>query len=150
MRVKQLQLFFFQMHLQIFEILFHFRKNNCNFVSLMKAEKSYQNKKAKVFASTLLAVLFLAIPFIQMLHSHHASEDFVNTVTEKSISITAEKCLICDYTAEIKGKQILMAQPPVVNIPTNICATLNTFVYTRIYKFTLQNFSNKGPPSRLS
>lgn len=116
----------------------------------MTAKRTYQYKKAKVFASALLVVLFLAIPFIQALHSHHAGEDFVNTTTEKSISIAAEKCLICDYTAEIKGKQILMAHPPVISIPTNICATLNSFVYTRIYKFTLQNFSNKGPPSLLS
>ncbi|SOD13293.1 hypothetical protein [Pedobacter xixiisoli] len=116
----------------------------------MKTRRTYQYRTAKAFAGALLAILFLAIPLIQTLHSHHAGEDFVNTTTEKSISSAAEKCLICDYTAEIKGKQILMAHPPTINIPTNVCATLNTFVYTRIYKFTLQNFSNKGPPSLLS
>ncbi|MFN0256563.1 hypothetical protein [Pedobacter ureilyticus] len=116
----------------------------------MKATRTYQNKKVKAFAAALLAILFLAIPFIQTLHSHHASEEFVKTTTEKSITSAAEKCLICDYTAEIKGKQILMAHPPTIDIPTNVCATLNTFVYTRLYKFTLQNFSNKGPPSLLS
>ena len=116
----------------------------------MKIKRAYQYKKAKVFASALFAILFLIIPFIQTLHSHHASEDFLNTATEKSFSSVAEKCLICDYTAEIKGKQILLAHPPVISIPTGIFATLNSFVYTRIYKFTLQNFSNKGPPSLLS
>jgi len=116
----------------------------------MKKGIIYQNKKAKVFACALLAILFLAIPLIQTLHSHHDCRDLLSTTTEKSISSTAEKCLICDYTAEIKGKQILMAHPPVISIPTRICATLNNFVYTRIYKFTLQNFSNKGPPSLLS
>ncbi|WAC40287.1 hypothetical protein [Pedobacter sp. SL55] len=116
----------------------------------MNGKRTYQNNKAKVFASALLAILFLAIPFVQTLHSHHASEELIHTTTEKSISSAAEKCLICDYTAEIKGKQILMAHLPVISIPTNVCATLNTFVYTRIYKFTLQNFSNKGPPSLLS
>ena len=105
----------------------------------MKRRNTYQYKAAKKFAGALLAILFLTIPFIQTLHSHHADESFVKTTTEKSISSAAEKCLICEYTAEIKGKQILMAHPPV-----------NTFVYTRIYKFTLQNFSNKGPPSLLS
>lgn len=116
----------------------------------MNSNRTYQHQKAKIFASALLAILFLAIPFIQTLHSHHSSEEFVNTTTEKSISSAAEKCLICDYTAEIKGKQILMDYPPTISIPTNVCVTLNTFVYTRIYKFTLQNFSNKGPPSLLS
>lgn len=116
----------------------------------MKNRNIYQLKVAKKFASALLAILFLTIPFIQTVHSHHASEDLVKTTTEKSVSSAAEKCLICEYTAEIKGKQILMAHPPVINIPTDVCAELNTFVYTRIYKFTLQNFSNKGPPSHLS
>ena len=129
---------------------FFLNLNNCNFVSLMKRGNTYQLKAAKKFAGALLAILFLTIPFVQTLHSHHASEDFVKTTTEKSISSAAEKCLICEYTAEIKGKQILMAHPPVINIPSDVCAELNTFVYTRIYKFTLQNFSNKGPPSLLS
>lgn len=119
-------------------------------MSLMKRRNTYELKVAKKFASTLLAILFLVIPFIQTLHSHHADESFVKTTTEKSISSAAEKCLICEYTAEIKGKQILMSHPPVIDIPTDVCAELNTFVYTRIYKFTLQNFSNKGPPSLLS
>lgn len=116
----------------------------------MKKTKTYPYKTAKKFAGFLLAILFLTIPLTQTLHSHHIHDDFSKIKTEKSISSASEKCLICDYTAEIKGKQILMAHPPVINIPTNVCATLNTFVYTRIYKFTLQNFSNKGPPSLFS
>lgn len=123
--------------------------NNCNFVSVMKRGNKYRNEATKKFGAFLLTILFLTIPLVQTLHSHH-SEDFSKANTEKSITSATEKCLICDYTAEIKGKQIFVVQPPIINIPTNVCATLNTFVYTRIYKFTLQNFSNKGPPSLLS
>lgn len=116
----------------------------------MKNKITYRIEATKKFAAFLLTVLFLTIPLVQTLHSHHAENIFIKASTEKTISSAAEKCLICDYTAEIKGKQILMAYVPVINIPTNVCATLNTFVYTRIYKFTLQNFSNKGPPSLIS
>jgi hypothetical protein len=116
----------------------------------MKRRNTYRTEATKKFAAFLLMVLFLSIPLVQTLHSHHTEDIFSKTSTEKSISSAAEKCLICDYTAEIKGKQILMAHPPIINIPTNVCATLNTFVYTRIYKFTLQNFSNKGPPCLIS
>jgi len=116
----------------------------------MKRSKTYRRKTAKKLGSFLLMVLFLSIPLVQTLHSHHTKNIVVNkNVTEKSFVNASEKCLICDYTAEIKGKQIVMAHPPILNIPTNVCAELNTFVYTRIYKFTLQNFSNKGPPSLL-
>jgi len=113
----------------------------------MKKGNTYRKEATKKFAAFLLTILFLTIPLVQTLHSHHANDVFTKTSTEKSISSATEKCLICEYTAEIKGKQILMAHTPVIDIPTNVCATLNTFVYTRIYKFTLQNFSNKGPPA---
>ncbi len=112
----------------------------------MQRKKTYYNKGAKKFGAFLLMMLFLAIPLVQTLHSHHKGNVYTKISTEKSISNAAEKCLICDYIAEIKGKQILMAYPPVINVPANVCTVLNTFVYTRIYKFTLQNFSNKGPP----
>lgn len=116
----------------------------------MKRRNTYRKEATKKFAAFLLTILFLSIPLVQTLHSHHADDFFDKTSTEESISSATEKCLICDYTAEIKGKQILLAHPPVISIPTNICATINTFVYTRIYKFTLQNFSNKGPPALLA
>ncbi|WP_410221144.1 hypothetical protein [Pedobacter sp.] len=113
----------------------------------MQRKKTYHNEGAKKIGAFLLMLLFLAIPLVQTLHSHHKSNLYNTKIsTEKSISNAAEKCLVCDYIAEIKGKQILMAYPPVLDVPTDVCAVLNTFVYTRIYKFTLQNFSNKGPP----
>lgn len=116
----------------------------------MQTRKTHISKVAKQFAGALLAILFLAIPLVQTFHLHDTEDVFSKTDAEQSVASTPEKCLICDYTAEIKGKQILMDYPPVIDIPTSVCIIINTFVYTRIYKFTLQNFSNKGPPSLLS
>lgn len=119
-------------------------------MSIMQRRTTYRKRAANQFAAFLLTILFLAIPLVQTLHSHHASNLFSKNNTEKSFTDASEKCLICEYTAEIKGKQILMSYPPVLDVPTQVCAQLNSFVYTRIYKFTLQNFSNKGPPSLLA
>lgn len=114
----------------------------------MSKNNTYQNSLIKKLSSFLLAILLLSIPMVQLLHSHYTGEGLAKTfTTEKSISTPSEKCLVCDYTAHLKDKQILMADLPVLNIPNNVYTKLNSFVYTRIYKFTLQNFTNKGPPS---
>ncbi len=115
----------------------------------MPKKNTYCNRPAKKIASLLLMILFLAIPLAQTLHRHHTNDFFNKNSTEKIISGAAEKCFVCDYTAQIKDKQILMAHPPTIDVPIEICKILNAFVYTRIYKFTLQNFNNKGPPCLL-
>jgi hypothetical protein len=114
----------------------------------MKIVKSLQYLWLKRHLSLLLAVFFLAIPIIQSFHDHHQTD--VEHTYEQHISSNVEKCLICDYTTELKGKQALLVHDTAKLLPANLLTTLNTFVYTRIYKFTLQDFSNKGPPSLLS
>lgn len=112
----------------------------------MNAKRKYISKLAIKFCAVLVAAIFLAIPLAQSFHKHPVQKTFTKSVADKSIAQAVEKCAICDYTAEIKGKQILLSHPTIVDVPTTTISILNTFVYTRIYKFTLQNFTNKGPP----
>ena len=65
-----------------------------------------------------------------------------------SVSDT-EDCKLCDYYSDQQGKQLFLHYPPVLIISLPATETLNTHVVIGNYKFTLQGFTNKGPPTPL-
>lgn len=103
--------------------------------------------KSLQVGSFLLVLLFLSITSAPLLHHHEHShtEGHVNTSLEESIQL-ADKCVVCDYYHHIAGQQILLSYPQIqtiLNAHTNI---LDNPVLVCNYKFTLQGFTNKGPP----
>jgi len=98
----------------------------------------------------LLVMLFLSISVAQIFHSHskvaavehthHHDQDQQDQVS------AADKCLICDYLAHQQSKEFYISHPLVLNVPLPDAITLNSNVFVGNYKFSLQGFTNKGPP----
>ncbi|UYQ91191.1 hypothetical protein MKQ68_13935 [Chitinophaga horti] len=102
--------------------------------------KTINNRKlySMVGALLLLALLFSS-NIIQVLHTHHPE---TTTVADAD-----EDCEVCAYCNNHAGKELLLTHPPILDTPLPAAIVLNGKTYARIYKFTLQGFSNKGPPS---
>ncbi len=96
--------------------------------------------------SMLLVFLFTAITAIQALHKHQtAGIDRDDADTEYVYS--SEKCSICDYLVQKRSHHAHLSYPPVITVPVTKAVTLLTRCYAGVYKFTLQGFTNKGPPA---
>lgn len=93
--------------------------------------------------SVLLASLFWVIIFGGLLHHH---QEIPKTDDAESY-YTPEKCDVCDYCFHKSGKDSIYT-PLVffVFVKSVICILLTGFVLAS-YKFTLQGFTNKGPPA---
>jgi hypothetical protein len=99
--------------------------------------------------SFLLIILFLSISVVQIFHSH---KTVIKTEQsdEESDGLVTEKCKICDFIIHKHGKAIHLSYTPVISAPLPEPVSYNTFSYIGNYKFTLQGFTNKGPPSLLA
>jgi hypothetical protein len=93
----------------------------------------------------LLVVVILGISFGQALHSHKSLTKTEQSGEEDSGSLT-EKCSICEFYLHKHGKELNLSFPPVYNQPVIQPVTFNSQCYIGNYKFTLQGFTNKGPP----
>lgn len=96
--------------------------------------------------SVLLVVVILGISIGQALHSHKSIIKTEQSGEEDSGSLT-EKCSICEFYLHKHGKELNLSYPPVYIAPVIEPAVLNSDCYIGNYKFTLQGFTNKGPPS---
>lgn len=112
----------------------------------MKIKKLNQvNTWAKAI-SFLLVFTFLFISFIQIIHAH--SKNDIEHVADQKESITfSEKCSVCDYIFHKHGKDIVLPLPFSISFPLPTGNISNTGVFVGNYKFTLQGFTNKGPPA---
>ena len=117
--------------------------------SILKIEENYIRKKCCQLVSLLMVILFISITMVQVFHTH---DDGVNTEhSEKGdISYPVEKCKICDFNVHKQSETTYSTYPPILVTPLPTLITHNTRSYIGNYKFTLQGFTNKGPPGLLS
>jgi hypothetical protein len=99
--------------------------------------------------SLSMAMLFLFLTTIQALHQHFIAiqkEDVSNGQEYLKVSDT---CAVCDYLNHQHNKEFHLPAPVLVTAPIAKPVTLLSRSYAGIYKFTLQGFTNKGPPRNL-
>ncbi|WP_256011923.1 hypothetical protein [Desertivirga xinjiangensis] len=81
--------------------------------------------------------------------------DSLGGVPERTFSNThigpeVDSCRICDYLAHKQGRELYLSFPPQLVLPILEPVMRNTPVIAVNYKFTLQGFTNKGPPYLLA
>lgn len=113
----------------------------------MQRERKNIYKPFQQVVSVLLLLLFLSIPVVQAFHHHDKATPSETSDDQEGVSAAVSKCKICEYAAHSQGKEWQVSYPPVLDVPLPKAIVLGIKVYARIYKFTLQGFSNKGPPS---
>ena len=106
-----------------------------------KHTKSAQLYKA---ISMLLVMLLLLVFVFPVIHSHH--NDAPRKHTEKQITAASKKCPICSFLSHQEHQKYLVPTdyPLVQRVSTY--TTILPGVFAGVYKFTLQGFTNKGPP----
>jgi hypothetical protein len=116
--------------------------------SILKIEKSHIQKKCCQVISFLMVILFISMTLVQSFHAHVSS-----VITEQSdvgnFTYAIEKCKVCDFYLHKQTESIHSNYPPELAtlLPTPI--SHNTHHYIGNYKFTLQGYTNKGPPQLL-
>ena len=95
-------------------------------------------------------LLFLSISVIQAVHRHHRPVQTVQSSNDEDVVTDSDQCQLCDYFTQKQGKQLYLSQTLVLisPLPEPISYKRETFVGN--YKFTLQGFTNKGPPAILA
>jgi hypothetical protein len=115
----------------------------CNFVSILKASKTPYYSLRNRLSAALLLLLFLGSILVPAFHSH-------NSAAEQGIEQTVavdNPCAVCDYIAHSHTEVFTSIPPLILSVPLPPTIELHNGVFARIYKFTLQGFSNKGPPA---
>ena len=110
----------------------------------MKKQSVLYPAKKHRFLSMFLVVLFLSISILQLVHVHKVFAEKEN-VTADSVS-AVEKCEICDFIIHKQSKHVAayISQQIIVLSPFKITYNCNSCICN--YEFTLQGFTNKGPP----
>jgi hypothetical protein len=94
----------------------------------------------------MLVILFLSTIFIQALHNHNSSLNTASSQDEQYTSLS-EKCKICDDYHHKQEKEAVQVYQTALIVALPDSVDLGTRVLGGIYKFTLQGFTNKGPPA---
>jgi hypothetical protein len=97
----------------------------------------------------LLMVLFLSVSILQLAHAHKVFASENENITTDSVSIV-EKCEICDFIFQKQSKHLLayFSYSVIVLSTLDVSYNCNSCIYN--YEFTLQGFTNKGPPTLYS
>jgi len=104
--------------------------------------------KCYQLGALLLVVLFLSITIVQALHSHKSCSPIEQSVNSSDETVSnSNPCQLCDYLTHEQGKPLFIAYGSalVLSVPEPIVFHLHNFIGN--YKFTLQGFTNKGPPA---
>jgi hypothetical protein len=112
----------------------------------MKRKGGQVFSKCYQLGSFLLIVLFLSISVVQAFHNH---DQIVNTEQsdDNDYVSASNKCQLCAYSTHKQGKEFYLNYPLIQLLPALKPERLNTNVFVGNYKFTLQGFTNKGPPA---
>lgn len=97
--------------------------------------------------SGCIALLFFSVWIVQAFHSHNVSS---GSTTDEECVYAADTCKICDYLAHKENKKFNISPVPVLAVPLSKAVTFLSRSYAGRYKFTLQGFTNKGPPFSLA
>ncbi len=105
--------------------------------------------RPKIFSkiiSIMLVFVFTVITAVQGLHKHQTS-CIDNDDADTEYVYSSEKCSICDYLIQKQSQHAHLSYAPVITAPVTKAVTLLSRSYAGVYKFTLQGFTNKGPPA---
>lgn len=93
-----------------------------------------------------LVLLFLSIALLQLVHIHPAPLISKKDSTDRDLLSEIKKCEICDFIIHKRSKHIPINifQNVIVLSPITITYNCNACICN--YDFTLQGFTNKGPP----
>ena len=94
-----------------------------------------------------MVFLFMAMPMLPLVHSHAQATDYSQALDGKpAIEKYAEQCKLCDFLTHKQGKEMQLANPIVLVVPIIQPVKIRTNLISGNYTFTLQGFTNKGPP----
>ncbi len=114
---------------------------------MIKKEKNI-NSRIRQILSYLVMSVFLFTTFIQVLHNHDASQDELVAHTEHpTFSKLVHSCELCDFHHQHEGKILHSVSHVQIPEPAIIELNKNTGTIAINYSFTLQGFTNKGPPT---
>jgi hypothetical protein len=104
-------------------------------------------QKCYQLGALMLVLLFLSINVVQVFHHHQKAVQTEVTDNDQDTVSASDLCQLCDYLMHKQGKELFFIYPPVdvFQLPEPVCHTTSVFVGN--YKFTLQGFTNKGPPA---
>jgi hypothetical protein len=115
----------------------------------MKIQLEFHSVKIHRLVSMLLVTLFLSISLLQLVHAHApfvSKED----IGSKNLLSAVEKCEICDFTIHKQSKYIPIDSFQNVIIVWENEVNDNCEAYISNYEFSLQGYTNKGPPLKYS
>lgn len=113
----------------------------------MKTGAKHKFKESTQILAYLMILIFASMPIIQLVHSHEQTVEIVSSIDGKPALNTAiEQCKLCDFFVHKQIKDYHIENPtelviPIVQ-PIKACTNLISVNYT----FTLNGFTNKGPP----
>ena len=115
----------------------------------MKKQIDLSPGKKHRFLSMLLVMLFLSISILQLAHAHSVIPSNEENIITDLVS-AVEKCEICDFIIQKQSKHIAtdISQEIIVLSPVKVTYQCNACICN--YEFTLQGFTNKGPPTCFS
>ncbi|RZM22159.1 MAG: hypothetical protein EOO88_30265 [Pedobacter sp.] len=103
-------------------------------------------QQCRMWGASLLVILFVAMSFVQTFHGHAKTFHTAQQSDHDQLAAN-DKCLVCDFLSHQQGKEFHLPHPVLLVKSISTPVTLNTNVFVGNYKFTLQDFTNKGPPS---
>lgn len=121
----------------------------CNFAAIVKNTTLHIRKKLHQLTALLLLVMFASIFTVQAVHEHH-EEDCLTTTFEKEYNSPSEHCEICMFLAQHQHQDYLLPDQDTFVVPSLPAPEHISNVFIGNYKFTLQGFTNKGPPNAIS
>jgi len=104
-------------------------------------------KKCHQLGALVLVLLFLSISVIQALHRHHRIVQTEQSSNDEDSITDSDQCKLCDYFTQKQDKQLYPSQELVLVIPLPEPISYKGETFIGNYKFTLQGFTNKGPPA---
>jgi hypothetical protein len=101
-------------------------------------------------ACLLLVLLFFSISITQAFHSHKDKIRTEQSSNDNDEVSATDDCKICFYFNHRQVEQQPTAYPLPAILPIPEPISYNTKSFIGNYKFTLQGFTNKGPPLIIS
>jgi hypothetical protein len=107
-------------------------------------------QKCHQLGGLFLVLLFLSITVVQAVHRHNRAVQTEQSSNDEDTVSDSDQCQICDYFTQKQSKHLHLSQELVVfiSLPEPISYKREAFIGN--YKFTLQGFTNKGPPTILA
>ncbi|EDM37789.1 hypothetical protein PBAL39_15229 [Pedobacter sp. BAL39] len=95
-------------------------------------------------------MIFLSISVIQAIHSHEQTVQTEQSTADQDATTDMDHCKICDYIIHKQSKHLFLEASQLLAAPLPEPISFCTHYFLGNYKFTLQDFTNKGPPALLA